>query len=105
DVRKGVLFRVDSSPKPSVLVENDGGATGLNYDLQGRLYICESAARRVTRTDPKSKAETLADNYQGKKFNAPNDIVVRRDGHAYFTDPAFGSANDHRELDFHGIYH
>ena len=53
----------------------------------------------------KGNIETLAEGYQGKKFNAPNDIVVRRDGHVYFTDPAFGSANDRRELDFYGIWH
>ena len=70
-----------------VLRENNGGASGLAYDLQGRLYICESDARRVTRLDPKGKIETLAEGFEGKKFNAPNDIVVRRDGHVYFTDP------------------
>jgi len=55
--------------------------------------------------DVAGKLEILAENWQGRKFNAPNDIVVRRDGHAYFTDPAFGSANDRRDLDFYGIWH
>jgi gluconolactonase len=59
----------------------------------------------VTRYDLKGVLEPLAEGYQGKKFNAPNDIVVRKDGHVYFTDPAFGSANDRRELDFYGIWH
>ncbi len=104
DVRENKIFRFDASPHPTVLQENDGGASGLVYDLQGRLYICESEARRVTRLD-KGKTEVLADNYQGKKFNAPNDIVVRKDGHIYFTDPAFGEANDRRELDFYGVWH
>jgi gluconolactonase len=67
--------------------------------------MCESVARRVTRMDVKGKTETLAADFEGKKFNAPNDIVVRKDGHVWFTDPAFGSASDHRELDFHGIFH
>jgi gluconolactonase len=105
DVRKQKLYRVDSSPKPSILTENDGGATGLNYDQQGRLYVCESGARRVTRTDAKNGAGTLADSFESRKLNSPNDIVVRRDGHIWFTDPAFGSANDRRELDFNGVYH
>lgn len=104
DVRQNKIFRFDSSPHPRVLQENDGGASGLAYDLQGRLYICESVARRVTRLDLKNNIETLADAYEGKKFNAPNDIVTRRDGTVYFTDPAFGSANDHRELDFYGVW-
>src|SRR6202167_6634385 len=105
DVRERKIFKLDSSPHPKVLRDKDGGASGLAYDLQGRLYICESETRRVTRLDLNGKIETLAEGYQGKKFNAPNDIVVRRDGHAYFTDPAFGSANDRRDLDFYGIWH
>jgi gluconolactonase len=105
DVRQRKLFRIDSSPGPKLLKDDDGGASGLAYDVQGRLYICESAARRVSRMDAKGKVEALAEDFEGKKFNAPNDIVVRRDGHVFFTDPAFGSANDHRELDFYGIFH
>ncbi|HEX4278218.1 MAG TPA: SMP-30/gluconolactonase/LRE family protein [Bryobacteraceae bacterium] len=105
DVRQKKIFRFDSVPPQKILKESDGGASGLAFDLQGRLYVCESEARRVTRIDLKGKLETLAENYQGKKFNAPNDIVVRRDGHVYFTDPAFGAANDHRDLDFYGVWH
>jgi len=107
DVRRNTLFRYEGDVRPEIKPwrENSGGASGLAYDLQERLWICESANRRVTRLDQSGKLETLADSYQGKKFNAPNDIVVRRDGHVYFTDPAFGSAVDRRELDFHGVWH
>jgi gluconolactonase len=106
DVRKRRLYRVDSNPMPTVLADNDGGASGVSYDVQGRLYVCESVARRLTRGDPKTnRFETLADNYQGRKFNSPNDVIVRRDGHVWFTDPAFGTADDHRDLDFYGIWH
>lgn len=105
DVRQRKILRIDSNPHPQSLRDNDGGVSGLAYDLQGRLYMCESEARQVTRFDMKGKLEPVAANYQGKKFNAPNDIVVRRDGHVYFTDPAFGSAADKRELDFYGIWH
>jgi gluconolactonase len=105
DVRQRKIFRFDTDPHPKVLRDSDGGVSGLAYDLQGRLYMCESETRRVTRFDQKGKLETLAEGYQGRKFNSPNDIAVRRDGHVYFTDPAFGSANDHRELDFYGIWH
>ncbi len=107
DVRRNTLFRYEGDVHPEIKPwrENTGGASGLAYDLQERLWICESANRRVTRLDQNGKLETLADGYQGKKFNAPNDIVVRRDGHVYFTDPAFGSAVDRRELDFYGIWH
>ena len=105
DVRQRKIFRFDPDPHPKVLRDSDGGVSGLAYDLQGRLYMCESETRRITRFDQKGKLETLAEGFQGRKFNAPNDIAVRKDGHVYFTDPAFGSANDHRELDFYGIWH
>jgi gluconolactonase len=105
DVRQRKIFKVGTETHPPVLRENNGGVSGLAYDVQGRLYMCESEDRRVTRFDLKGKIETVADGFQGKKFNAPNDIVVRKDGHVYFTDPAFGSANDGRELDFYGIWH
>lgn len=81
------------------------GANGNTFDDKGRLLTCESFSRRVTRTDKKGNIEVLAEKYQGKRLNAPNDIVVRRDGHIYFTDPAFGNQADARELDFYGVYH
>lgn len=84
---------------------SSGGANGNIFDAQGRLYTCEEHARRVTRTDKKGRVEVLADKWQGKRLNSPNDIVVRRDGHVYFTDPAFGGNADKRELDFYGVYH
>jgi gluconolactonase len=107
DVRQRKLFRIDPVPNfnPKPFRENDGGASGLACDLQGRVYICESVARRVSRMDPKGNVDPLVESFQGRKFNAPNDIVVRRDGHVYFTDPAFGSAADRRELDFNGVFH
>ena len=84
---------------------DSNGAAGNAFDAQGRLYTCETHARRVTRTDKKGRIEVLADKWDGKRLNAPNDIVVSKSGHAYFTDPAFGNQQDTRELDFYGIYH
>ena len=81
-----------------------GGASGNAYDEQGRLYTCEFRERRVVRVDKKGKTDILAARYGGKRFNAPNDIVVRRDGNVYFTDPAFGNQQDSRELDFYGVF-
>ena len=82
-----------------------GGPMGNSFDAQGRLYTCEFRERRVTRTLKNGKLEILASKFEGKRFNAPNDIAVRRDGHVYFTDPAFGNQQDRRELDFYGIFH
>jgi len=82
-----------------------GGPIGNAFDAQGRRYTCEFRERRVTRTSKAGKTEVLVSRFEGKRFNAPNDIVVRRDGHAWFTDPAFGNQEDHRELDFYGVFH
>lgn len=89
----------------SELASVPGGPNGNAYDSQGRLYTCEFRQRRVTRTSKNGKQEVLASRFEGKRLNAPNDIVVRHDGHVYFTDPAFGNQEDARELDFYGVFH
>ena len=91
--------------RSSVFRDELPGAAGNAFDSQGRLYTCETRERRVIRTDKKGKVEVLADKWEGKRLNAPNDIVVRKDGNVYFTDPAFGAQSDTRELDFYGVYH
>ena len=83
-------------------------ANGLAFDPQGRLLACEGAAegggRQVTRTDMSSgEVEVLADSYEGKRLNSPNDITVSREGRIYFTDPRYGS-QDGRELDTEDVY-
>jgi gluconolactonase len=90
--------------QPSLLREDAHGPAGNAFDSQGRLYTCEARARRVVRTE-KDKTEAIAERWEGKRLNAPNDIVVAKNGHVYFTDPAFGSQDDNRELDFYGVYH
>jgi gluconolactonase len=100
-----ILKLVPGSGAPATFRENSGGANGNVFDEKGRLYTCEEHARRVTRTDKKGNVEVLAERYEGKRLNSPNDIVVGRSGHVYFTDPAFGKAQDTRELDFYGVYH
>jgi gluconolactonase len=100
------LWKWTPGSDPAVFRANAGGPSGNAFDAEGRLYTCETRARRVTRTDKKGAVEVIADKYEGKRLNAPNDIVVSRaGGHVYFTDPAFGSQADTRELDFYGVYH
>jgi gluconolactonase len=81
-----------------------GGTAGNAYDDKGNLYTCEFRERRVTRTAKNGKVDVIAARFEGKRLNAPNDVVVRRDLNVYFTDPAFGNQEDTRELDFNGVF-
>ena len=65
-------------------------SNGNTRDRQGRLITCEHDARRVTRTEPDGGITVLMDSYNGKKLNAPNDVVVASDGAVWFTDPGYG---------------
>jgi gluconolactonase len=85
------------------------GSNGLNLDAQGRLILCQHGDRRVARLDDDGKSfVTLADRYQGKRFNSPNDSVYKSDGSLYFTDPPYGllglNKDPAKELDFNGVY-
>ncbi len=104
DYSRDRLYKYAPGKTPEVYREDSKGANGNTLDRQGRLYSCEYKSRRVTRTDRNGKVEVLVDKFEGKRFNAPNDIVVRRDGHVYFSDPLF-TPLDHRDLDFYGVYH
>lgn len=73
------IYRVDSN--------NSNGNT---RDRQGRLVTCEHLTRRVTRTEPDGSITVIADKYQGKRLNSPNDVVVKSDGSIWFTDPNYG---------------
>ena len=105
DVPNNKILRFTPGKGTGTFREESNGANGNAFDAQGRLYTCESRTRRVTRTGRKGNVEVLAEKWEGKRLNAPNDIVIRRDGHVYFTDPAFGSQAETRELDFYGVYH
>lgn len=72
-----------------------GFANGNTRDLQGRLVSCEHGGRRVTRTEYDGSITVLADRYQGKRLNSPNDVVVKSDGTIWFTDPPYGILTDY----------
>ena len=71
-----------------------GNANGLARDLQGRLLACEHLGRRVTRTEHDGRVTVLADQFDGKPLNSPNDIACAADGAVWFTDPDFGISGD-----------
>lgn len=70
-------------------------SNGNSVDRQGRLLSCEHLTRRVTRTNHDGRIETLADRFEGKRFNSPNDIVCHSDGSIWFTDPTYGILTDY----------
>jgi gluconolactonase len=74
----------------SVFRANSNYSNGNTRDREGRLITCEHDARRVTRTEPDGTIAVLIDSFQGKKLNAPNDVVVAADGAIWFTDPGYG---------------
>ena len=84
------------------------GSNGLTLDRQGCLISCEHGDRRVSRLTPGGGKRTVADNWQGKRFNSPNDCAVHSSGAIYFTDPPYGLPkgwnDERRELDFCGVY-
>ena len=72
-----------------------GHANGRTIDRQGRVVTCEHGGRRVTRTEYDGTTTVLADSWQGKRFNSPNDVVERADGTVWFTDPSYGIETDY----------
>jgi gluconolactonase len=86
----------------------EGGSNGMVL-ARGGLVICDEGLRCITLIDLKTKSrKILADRYQGKRLNSPNDIILARDGNMYFTDPPFGlmggEKSPHLELNFSGVY-
>lgn len=84
------------------------GSNGLTLDAAGRLTLCEHGNHRISRIEHDGRVTVLADRYQGKRLNSPNDLVYRSDGALFFTDPPFGLPkffdDPRRELPFSGIY-
>jgi gluconolactonase len=123
DIPRNSIFKYQPGAKPGLevtLFMNPSGYTGVTYyglepgsnglllDKQGRLCMCEHGDRRVSALTPNGGKITLADRYQGKRFNSPNDLVLMSNGDIYFTDPPYGLPQQfddpRRELDFCGVY-
>lgn len=124
DPNKNVIHRWDPSNGEVSIFRTKSGYTGLNganigeyhqpgsnglaLDPQGRLTICEHGNRRVTRLEPNGAITVLADRYEGKRLNSPNDLVYRSDGTLYFTDPPYGLPKVYddpsKELPYSGVF-
>src|SRR5712671_4292092 len=88
----------------TVFQEKTNGANGLTRDLQGRLLACEHETRRVTRQELDGSLTVIASSFQGRRFNRPNDVVVKSDGAIYFTDPGGPAVPEQWDLNHTGVY-
>ena len=79
-------------------------ANGNTVDQEGRLITCEHRSRRVTRTEHDGSITVIADKFEGKKFNSPNDLAVRSNGEIWFTDPSYGLRGRKAEVDGKWVY-
>jgi gluconolactonase len=114
DAKSGVkLFLKPSGYTAKGARGGESGSNGLVLDQKGRLILCQHGDRRVARLDsswdnPRPKYVTLADRYDGKRLNSPNDAVVDGRGNIYFTDPPYGLEkgmdDPKKELPFQGVY-
>jgi gluconolactonase len=103
------VFRKKSGYEGADIAEyGQPGSNGLTFDREGRLTINQHGNRRVVRLESDGNLTVLADKFDGKRLNSPNDLVYRSDGTVYFTDPPFGLPkffkDPRKELDFSGVF-
>jgi gluconolactonase len=105
DIHNDKRMKYVSGQGVSVFKEPTNRANGLTRDLQGRLIACEHDSRRVTRQELNGSLTVIANSFQGRRLNRPNDVVVKSDGSIYFTDPWTNPlAPEEWDLTFSGVY-
>ncbi len=107
DIGNRILRFDPASGRVSVFRDPSGKSNGLKFDPRGQLVACEGAApggnRRISITDRQGHVRTLADRFEGKRFNSPNDLAITTGGRVYFTDPRY-VGDEPRELDFEAVF-
>lgn len=109
DMARGHSWRAVPGKEPDLLRENTGGATGQTFDIEGRIVFCEGGlrsdggARRVGRIEDDGTVATLVDRCDGKRLNAPNDIICATDGSLYFTNPEVRLPQEQREIGYSNV--
>ncbi len=104
DIPGNTIYQWEPNQEVKVFRNPSGNANGNTLDLQGRLITAEHTNRRVSRTEKDGKIITVANEYNGKSLNSPNDLVVKSDGSIYFTDPPYGIKPEQEKLGFYGVY-
>jgi gluconolactonase len=103
DIPADTIYKWAPNGKVTVFRRPAGNPNGNTLDKEGRLITAQHN-RQLTRTEKNGKITILAERYQGKRLNSPNDIAVKSDGSIYFTDPPYGIQKEQEELGFYGIY-
>jgi len=111
DIPNNRMMRFDETDSSvSVFRSPSFNSNGNTVDREGRLVTCEHLARRVSRTEHDGSITVLADNYEGRRLNSPNDVVVKSDGSIWFSDPTYGIDSDYEgqqsesEIDASNVY-
>jgi gluconolactonase len=104
DIPNNRIHKWSLDGKLTTFREESGGANGLYFDRAGNLLACEGGSRRLTSISPDGKVTVLADGYQGKRLNSPNDLWVDPQGGVYFTDPRYGKEEGLEQDGFHVYY-
>lgn len=104
DIPNSRIHRWSTDGKLSTFRENTGRANGLFFDRDGNLLCCEGGARQLTSVSPDGKVTVLANDYDGKKLNSPNDLWIDPQGGIYFSDPRYGDMSDLEQDGFHVYY-
>jgi gluconolactonase len=105
DIPANKVYQWTTGEDVLVFRSPSGNSNGLTFDERGRLVMTQTGNRRLVRIESTGEETVLAATYTGKKFNSPNDVVVKSDGSIFFTDPPFNiPAGQKAELGFSGIY-
>jgi gluconolactonase len=105
DIHNNKRMKYEPGKGASLFLDGTNRANGLTRDLQGRLLACEHDSRRVSRLELDGSTTVLANSFQGRQLNRPNDIVVKSDGCIFFTDPwTSPNAPQQWDLTFSGVY-
>ncbi len=104
DIPNSRIHIWNTDGKLSTFRENSGRANGLYFAADGNLIACEGGNRRLTSISPRGKVAVLADKFDGKKFNSPNDLWIDPKGGVYFTDPRYGDMTGLEQGGFYVYY-
>jgi len=104
DIPADTIFRWQEGSGAESFIDPSGNSNGLAFDAMGRLLAAEHGPRRVSRRVLGEDAQTIVDQFEGKKLNSPNDLALRSDGTIYFTDPPYGIQPQDQELAFNGVF-